>query len=60
MFYNLNVNLRKNKGFLAYIPYSPIPEYSRSNAPLVAHNSCTTIWRSTYREKIKCSEQQNN
>ena len=29
MFYNLNVNLRKNKGFLAYIPYSPTPEYEK-------------------------------
>ena len=28
-----NVNLRKNKGFLTYIPYIPIPEYGQSNAP---------------------------
>ena len=57
MFDNFNVNLRKNKGFLTYIP---IPENGRSNAPLVAHNSCTTIWGSIYREEIMCSEQQNN
>ena len=29
---NFNVNLRKNKWFLTYIP---IPEYSQSNAPLI-------------------------
>ena len=52
MFDNFNVNLRKNKGFLTYIPYIPIPEYGQSNAPLVAHNSCTTIWISIYREEI--------
>jgi len=34
MFDNFNVNLRKNKGFLTYIPYIPIPEYGQSNAPL--------------------------
>ena len=32
MFDNFNVNLRKNKGFLTYIPYVPIPEYGQSNA----------------------------
>ena len=35
MFDNFNVNLRKNKGFLTYIPYIPIPEYGQLNAPLV-------------------------
>jgi len=30
MFDNFNVNLRKNKGFLTYIPYIPIPEYGQS------------------------------
>ena len=35
MFDNFNVNLRKNKGFLTYIPYIPIPEYGQSNAPLM-------------------------
>ena len=35
MFDNFNVNLRKNKGFLTYIPYIPIPEYGQSNVPLV-------------------------
>ena len=34
MFDNFNVNLRKNKGFLTYIPYILIPEYGQSNAPL--------------------------
>ena len=33
MFDNFNVNLHKNKGFLTYIPYIPIPEYGQSNAP---------------------------
>ena len=33
MFDNFNVNLRKNKGFLSYIPYIPISEYGQSNAP---------------------------
>ena len=31
MFDNFNENLRKNKGFLTYIP---IPEYGQSNAAL--------------------------
>ena len=31
MFDNCNVNLRKNKGILTYIPYIPIPEYGQSN-----------------------------
>ena len=35
MFDNFNVNLRKNKGFLTYIPYIPIPEYGQSNAHLM-------------------------
>ena len=35
-FDNFNVNLHKNKGFLTYVPYIPIPEYGQSNAPLVA------------------------
>ena len=34
MFDNFNVNLRKNEGFLTYIPCIPIPEYGQSNAPL--------------------------
>ena len=34
MFDNLGVNLRKNEGFLIYIPCIPIPEYGQSNAPL--------------------------
>ena len=33
MFDNFNVNIRKNKGFLTYIPYIPILEYGQSNAP---------------------------
>ena len=33
MFENFNVNLCKNKGFLTYIQYIPIPEYGQSNAP---------------------------
>ena len=36
MFDNFNVNLCKNKGFLTYIPYIPIPEYGQSNAPLIS------------------------
>ena len=35
MFDNFIANLRKNKGFLTYIPYIPIPEYGQSNAPLI-------------------------
>ena len=31
---SFNMNLHKNKGFLTYIPYIPIPEYSQSNAPI--------------------------
>ena len=31
MFDNFNVNLRKNEGFLSYIPCIPIPEYGQSN-----------------------------
>ena len=38
MFDNFNVNLRKSKGFLTYIPYIPIPEYGQSNAPLDRFN----------------------
>ena len=34
MFDNFNVTLRKNKGFLTYMSYIPIPEYGQSNAPL--------------------------
>ena len=41
MFDNFNVNLRKNEGFLTYIPCIPIPEYGQSNAPLV--QICTKI-----------------
>ena len=33
MFDNINMNLRKNEGFLTSIPCIPIPEYSQSNAP---------------------------
>ena len=32
---NFNVNLHKNKGFLTYIPYIPIPDYGQSNASLM-------------------------
>ena len=39
MFDNFHVNLRKNKVFLTYIPYIPIPEYGQSNAPLVLNAS---------------------
>ena len=35
MFDNFKGNLRKNKGFLSYIPHIPIPEYGQSNAPLI-------------------------
>ena len=34
MFDNINVNLRKNEGFLTSIPCIPIPEYGQSNALL--------------------------
>ena len=34
-FHNFIVNLRKNEGFLTYIPCIPIPEYGQSNSPLV-------------------------
>ena len=34
MFHNFNVNIRKNEGFLTYVPCIPIPEYGESNAPL--------------------------
>ena len=37
MFDDFNLNLRKNKGFLTYIPYIPIPEYRQSNAPQISH-----------------------
>ena len=33
IFDNMNVNLRKNEGFLTSIPSIPIPEYGQSNAP---------------------------
>ena len=36
MFDNINMNLRKNKGFLSFIPCNPIPEYGQSNGPLNA------------------------
>ena len=35
MFDNINVNPRKNEGFLTSIPCIPIPEYGQSNAPLI-------------------------
>ena len=44
MFDNFNVNLHKNKGFLTYIPYIPIPEYSQSNAPI---NSIKFFFKNT-------------
>ena len=34
MFDNYDVNLRKNKGFLTYIPYILITEYGQLNEPL--------------------------
>ena len=34
MFDNISVNLRKNEGFLTYIPCIFIPEYGQSNAPV--------------------------
>ena len=40
MFDNFNVNLRKNEGFLTYIPCIPIPEYGQSNAPLDLKGHC--------------------
>ena len=36
MFDSVNVNLRKNEGFVTSIPCIPIPKYGQSNAPLVA------------------------
>ena len=33
MFDNINVNLRKNEGFLTPVPCIPIPEYGQSNTP---------------------------
>ena len=36
MFHNFNVNLRKNKGFLTYMSYIPIPEYGQSNPPQIS------------------------
>ena len=37
MFDNFNVNLRKNKGFVTYIPYIPIPpEYGRANTHFIS------------------------
>ena len=35
MFDNFNVNRRKNKGFLTYIPYIPIPEFSIFQFPIM-------------------------
>ena len=35
MFDNINVNPRKNEGFLTSIPCIPIPEYGQLNAPLI-------------------------
>ena len=37
MFDIFNVNLRKDEGFLTYIPCNPIPEYGQSNVPLVSY-----------------------
>ena len=44
MFDNFNVNLRKNEGFLTYIPCIPVPEYGQSNAPLNQNLSRERIW----------------
>ena len=41
---NFNVNLRKNKGFLTYTPYIPIPEFGQSNAPQISRNSHEPKW----------------
>ena len=38
MFDNLNVNLRKNEGFLTYSPCILIPEYGQSNATHAEEN----------------------
>ena len=35
MFDNINLNARKNEGFLTSIPCIPILEYGQSNAPIV-------------------------
>ena len=35
MFDNINMNLRKNEGFLTSIPCISILEYGQSNAPLI-------------------------
>ena len=41
MFDNCNVNLRKNKGFLTYIPYIPIPvnRYSGTKIAIATHDA---------------------
>ena len=43
MFDHFNVNLRKNEGFLTYIPCIPIPEYGQSNAPLVSRTVSSSV-----------------
>ena len=52
MFDNFNVNLRKNEGFLTYIPCI-IPEYRQSNAPLVMGlfllQAAEDVWKSSGR-----------
>ena len=52
MFDNFNVNVRKNKGFLTYIPYIPIPEYSQSNTHLnLVSNKVIRLKLSLWRDK---------
>ena len=48
MFDNINMNLRKNEGFLTSIPCIPIPEYGQSNAPLILTGGRSKNARSTY------------
>ena len=55
MFDNFSVNLRKNEGFLTYIPCIPIPEYGQSNAPLeckMAFSSFKIRKQASDREKL--------
>ena len=45
MFDNINMNLRKNEGFLtSIIPCIPIPEYGQFNAPLVSHSNFKIVY----------------
>ena len=43
MFGNFNANLRKNEGYLTYIPCIPIPEYGKSNDPLIYFDPTTRL-----------------